>query len=64
MIIVVKIDTTTRVQIPDDTISTLQSANNIGKGMIPIILPLTMDKYRADSWYGNRYWRRKTELRN
>ena len=49
-------DKVTQVQILDKSVYILFSANTIGKGMNPIILPPGMGKLRADRalqlWYG------------
>ena len=44
MVIVVEMDTATRVQILDETDSISHSTNTLGKGMNPIILPPAMGK--------------------
>ena len=44
MVIVVEMDTTTRVQILDETDCISISTNALGKGMNPIILPPAMGK--------------------
>ena len=44
MVIVVRMDTATRVQILDETDCISHNANIFGKGMNPIILPPAMGK--------------------
>ena len=44
MVIVVDVDTATRVQILDENDCISYSTNNLGKGMNPIILPPAMGK--------------------
>ena len=44
MVIVVRMDSATRVQILDETDSISHSINTLGKGMNPIILPVAMGK--------------------
>ena len=44
MVIVIGMDTATRVQILDQPNCILHSTNTLGKGMNPIILPLAMGK--------------------
>ncbi len=44
MVIVVGMDTTTRVQIQDQANCISHSTNTLGKGMNPIILPRAMGK--------------------
>ena len=44
MVIVVEMDTATRVQILDETDCISHSTNTLGKGMNPIILPPPMGK--------------------
>ena len=39
-----EMDTTTRVQIMDETDCISDSTNTLGKGMNPVILPPAMDK--------------------
>ena len=61
---VIVVDAVTRVKILDEVECILQSANILGKGMDPIIIPPDMGKYRADwalqSWLGDQSRRRKT----
>ena len=44
MVIVVEMDTATRVQILDETDSISHSTNTLGKGMNPVILPPAISK--------------------
>ena len=44
MVIVAEMDTTTQVQILDETDCISHSTNTLEKGMNPIILPLAMGK--------------------